>query len=121
MEGKELGIGEVPSPGLGTEGVCCLFVEIRLLVTPQSPNSYLRIHWRMTKGRASVSVGFSSFSVLERKQPSVVCVSWEWVLGLLMVSSPCLPSYPLPPVCQHHELIAACPVSVPSDQMALTP
>ena len=43
MEVKELGIDEVPSPGLGTEGVCCLVEEIRLLVTPQSPNSHLRI------------------------------------------------------------------------------
>ena len=121
MEGKELGIGEVPSPGLGTEGVCCLFVEIRLLVIPQSPNSHLRIHLMRREGLAFAFVGSSSFSVLVTKQPSVVCASYEKVLGLWMVSSPCLPSYPWPPVCRHHELIAACPVSVPSDQMALTP
>ena len=43
MEVKELGIDEVPFLGLGTEVVCCLVEEIRLLVILQSPNSHLRI------------------------------------------------------------------------------
>ena len=43
MEGKELGIDEVPSLGLGNEVVCCLVEEIRLLEILQSPNSHLRI------------------------------------------------------------------------------
>ena len=77
MEGKELGIGEVPSPGLATEGVYCLFVEIRLLGIPQSPNSDLRIHLMMREGLAFAFVGYSSFSVVVTKQPSVVCASWE--------------------------------------------
>ena len=77
MEGKELGIDEVPSPGLVSEGVCYLAEEIRLLGIPQSPNSHLRIHWRRREGRAFASVGSSSFSVVGKKQPSVVCASWE--------------------------------------------
>ena len=40
---KELGIDEVPSLGLGTEVVCYLVEEIRLLVILQSPNCHLRI------------------------------------------------------------------------------
>ena len=77
MEGKELGIGEVPSPGLGTEGVCCLVEESHRLVIPQRPNSQLRIHLMRRKGLAFAFVGSSSFSVVVTRQPSVVCASWE--------------------------------------------
>ena len=43
MEVKELGIDEVPSLGLGTEVVCCLVEEIRLLEILQSPNFHPQI------------------------------------------------------------------------------
>ena len=103
MEVKELGNYEVPSLGLGTEVVCCLVEEIRLLESRQSPNSHPQSHWKKRELQAFASVESSSSSAVGTVQPSVVSSFWEkGPLVLWPLASLFHPFCPCWLVCQRH-------------------